>query len=869
MKLFVQARKDGYNILYPTPSVKDEFYQFADDIQQINAKNNEIYYGKNFYSLAFASTGCIFTKYVIGYDVQRNYLGNVGISVFIPNTKKLSGNDVKVLLDDLLNTYCRNYCSDNNISDKREDWILLTALAASFDAKLLTRSSNYNNITAGSQDPAFHYYKSESELIDHFDKPFQEEYSDYKQILFIDSNLQGASNPLNVLKNSGVEVNPDLKNEYYYLNNFNSSRGIKITADGKSRSDKKGENQIRAKWQVEIKYSKDDRCFEPIFASGTISDLSSVIHKYLEIKGNQILLQYAAFNNPIEREKPVTFEIKDQNGKSIEGTEIQIGTRPLATINESSTTIDFKGEDIVKNWTISAKKSSENLYSNTVTVTPVSQIGTVVLTLQRQKKIKIFAIDKENGNNISNFKFWCNDSKGYRENVTEIIFANDDIDKTWVIEVSKKAGQDTYSGKIEFCPATGENPLYVPCQKSTDVHSNSKTYKIDAGEHGKKTENCPSYSNSRSGNDLVKNCIIAKKGYVFKNWELKNDTIVAKYVKKRYFYQNPKFIAGSVAGILIISICIGALYHFLGKDKTPNEIPLTTQEITAYLEGDALMLDKLKTYKADWEKQKPEIVTIDGKPWYNPTTWFVGNNEAISDSADYKEWDKSNQGIDSAIIKRNFINSKNFTKLKNQIYSTAQQSLKTAIEKIDSTKYLEVGTQLGNVSTLTLTQIAVKINEILKPEEPAKEETPQDPKKETPQSALKPAEQAKPQEQKTAAPPTQQETVSSDITSEIIQYIKGSEFKKEILNQYLKDAGKNTTLKASINLCLKLWSLDGTRNNSYSSYLVELNEDTNLKNSELKNFVDAMCGKEKPKYIKELPAFDQSKSLSQIKSKIQ
>ena len=90
MKIFIQARKDGYNVLYPTPT-PSEFYKFASDIQSISANNDAALYGKQFYSLAFASDGCIFTKYVIGYDVQRNNLGNVGISVFIPDKKKLSG----------------------------------------------------------------------------------------------------------------------------------------------------------------------------------------------------------------------------------------------------------------------------------------------------------------------------------------------------------------------------------------------------------------------------------------------------------------------------------------------------------------------------------------------------------------------------------------------------------------------------------------------------------------------------------------------------------------------------------------------------------------------------------------------------------
>ena len=79
---------------------------------------------------------------------------------------------------------------------------------------------------------------------------------------------------------------------------------------------------------------------------------------------------------------------------------------------------------------------------------------------------------------------------GYRENVTKKDFLNDDIDKTWNIEVSKQEGQDIYQGKIEYCPATGENPLYIPCLRTDEQSYLHKTVKIDAGEHGKKAEKC-------------------------------------------------------------------------------------------------------------------------------------------------------------------------------------------------------------------------------------------------------------------------------------------------------------------------------------------------------------------------------------------
>ncbi len=134
MKLFVQARKDGYNILYPktTPT---EFYQFASDLRPI-AKMGVSFLGKEIYSIAFSSGGCIFTKHIIVQDVQRESLGNVGFSIYIPNEKKLLGIEVKALLDELLETYRETYCADYYLNNKQVDWTIFQSLADSYDKKL-------------------------------------------------------------------------------------------------------------------------------------------------------------------------------------------------------------------------------------------------------------------------------------------------------------------------------------------------------------------------------------------------------------------------------------------------------------------------------------------------------------------------------------------------------------------------------------------------------------------------------------------------------------------------------------------------------------------------------------------------------------
>jgi len=509
MELLIHGTKQGYKSNF-RPNAKPSFA--LGDIDILNGVNDENPLGNSVYSLAFVNGGCVFTKYIIIRDTLRYYsIGYIAFSLFLPSNKELllKGADVKSLLDKLSRSYTDEFVRDNNINRGertliQEDWSFVDEILKEFTEGV--KNVKVEEIISGTINPAFHYYQSNNELIELFDKPYQEEYNDYKQILFVDSNLKGEKDPLKVLKHSGVELNPDLKNETYFLNNYNLP-GLSIIANGKPRSGKNGENRIRAKWRVVIKYSKDNRCYEQIIADGTIYDLSSGNVQYLEIKDNLVMLKHAAFSDPKKKEELVSFEIKNPIGKFIEGAEIKIGNRAWEKVTKSITTINFQGEEIISQWKIAAKIESENLFSYPISVTPFNQSGLVELTLQKQKT--------QNG------------------------------------------------------PSSG------------------KTYKIDAGEHGKKAENCPVYSNSISGDDLDRNCIIVQEGYVFKNWQLDNNILFAQYEKRLYFYKNPTFIAGSVVGTLVLGFGLWAWFH------SAQETATTAQQSTVNVEGATISLDTL------------------------------------------------------------------------------------------------------------------------------------------------------------------------------------------------------------------------------------------------------------------------------------
>jgi len=274
MKLLVQARKDGYNVLYPKPTPA-EFFQFAGDIRRID-NNSGNFLGKYIYSIALSSGGCIFTKHVIVQDVQREGLGNVGFSIFIPNVKKLSGVNVKTLLDELQETYREKYCPDYYLANKQEDWMLFEAIANKYENSL-TNLSTYEvkNYQQGSGEAAFAYYSDDAELEKYFDAPFQEEYSACKQVFLVEKRLKDTpENPLNAIRYSSnanltdkIDLSPSIILKVYAHDDDNNTL---ITNYKVRRLNEKGNiqedhtelifknDEIHRPWHIVVKHNDYD-----------------------------------------------------------------------------------------------------------------------------------------------------------------------------------------------------------------------------------------------------------------------------------------------------------------------------------------------------------------------------------------------------------------------------------------------------------------------------------------------------------------------------------------------------------------------------------------------------------------------------------
>lgn len=724
MEVVVHGTKQGYKSNF-IPNTTPSFSM--GDIR--NGVNSEYPLGKSAYSLAYRNNGCVYTKYTIVRDTLRSYAtGFIAFSLFLSDNKILhrKGEDVKSLLDKLSERYSKDYIRENNINRSetnliQENWAFVNEILSGYTQQ--NKNSEEGNPQSGPSDPAFVYYSNDSELQKYFDAPYQEEYPPYRQVFFVESNFKDKpENPLNALRhdpNADLTGKIDLENTSYKLREFHGQGkigvSIEIRVNGKSRHNK---DAIRKKDNVTIKYFKN-RYFKEVFEEGKLTDPKIAQYLTIDESIGKIDVKKDVDLPPIE--KSIQIEIK---GYSIEGAEIICTCKSnpqlpaKVAINQS---ITFSGEELREKWIISAKKESENLYSEPIPVTPEIQNETIAIVLKKQKDIEIITIDKE-----------------------------------------KRTTEQGYEGAL-----------------------------------------------------------------------------IAQYEKKKPWItrkENRSIVIASLSvGLLFIVLIIWWSVSWSGNDKPT---PLTPETISAYVEGDMLFAEKLDTFKIEWQKQEPKIKRSGDGIW----GILSGKTNRQLDSTAFNKWKETTQSIERAIEKRKLIDSTNFAELLSSKFSLKQVSLKFAIAKIDSTKYEEISQRLGDVSKLTLTQIADSINAIV--EKPVKNESStapiQQPSQPQPPPVNKPAEAPT-----TTATLTTPSAPTTDDNWEIIQYLKGSDLKKATLQEHKKQT-TNSTLKKSIDLALKFWSLDGSTDNSYSSYRGKLKNDTNLKNSELKKIVDKIVDECKP-----------------------
>ena len=838
MEIVVHGTKGGYKTkLFSTSNRPLSF----GDVR--NGVNTEYSVGQSLYAIEFLNDGYVFTKYIIVRDSLRSFAtGNIAFSLVINSNKELSrkGADVFALLENLSNHYKSNYIKENNINNGetsliQEDWgFVNTFLSEYIENDKIQKDEEFKS---GTKESAFIYYKDENELKEYLDKPIQEEYRDFKQVFFININLKGSqNNPLNILSNSGIELKDiDLKNEYYYLNNYNRSKGITIIANGKDRSDGKNNNSIRAKWQVEINYSKDERCFEPIQAKGTLSNPDSDIYHYLEVKNNQLSIKYNEFNNPKPKIKTKSIEIKDRKGKFIEDAEIQIGMRPWEKIQGHSFSCIFKGTEIINKYNVLVKKDCySGVYNDFV---PEKATDITTINLEERNIIPINVFDEENTDvKIEDFEVWTKLTNGYKK-TNQLEFINEQILDSYTITIRKNG----YNDKIihDFHPYQ-QNEIKTTLLKSSEKQT--ENYKVSAGNHGR-LKNNQSYSSNRADGSDVMYTIVNSKGYKFTHFLKEEDTLIAQYEEEKYNFKKPIFILG-IAFVSIL-ICLGIWFKISPKPEETSVQVTNFSKIQNYIDGDSLLPHKLEIYRNEWNSQKPEIHEKSRSFW----EWLKGEAPK-NDSTEYNDWDNNMKNIDLAISKRDLLKNKKIKKLITLEYSSKQQNFLKAIKEIDSIKLIDICKDYRKINNKTLSEIALDIKSALKPKEPIIKK-PQESHEETvgKENKIEPTnpviEKQKPTKPTNVKPvksvkPADIVTSDNNKNSEIESKLKSSSISISELNK-LKE--QNTKYIKSIQLYIDFFEKVKTsdQKQDFDNLLDNIKRDPVLGNSALKTYLKSIC----------------------------
>ncbi len=862
MKLFVQARKDGYNILYPktTPT---EFYQFASDLRPI-AKMGVSFLGKEIYSIAFSSGGCIFTKHIIVQDVQRESLGNVGFSIYIPNEKKLLGIEVKALLDELLETYRETYCADYYLNNKQVDWKIFQSLADSYDKKLSPVSAeDVDNYQSDNNVEAFVYYNNDSELYRYFDAPFQEIYIPYKQVFFIDRNLEKMEdNPLNALQydsNANLTGKIDLENPFYKLREFHGSGKNDITITIKNSKGRQlyNKDKIFRKEDLIIVYSKKHYHEKKIVGSLLHNE---ELRKYLIVNENDKKIDVRKDLDLEPNPKTITFDVvKKKNSIKVNYALINCKNNNLPNKIAVNNKITFSPEELEQKWIISANIISENLYSDEIQIIPVNHEIDVPLILNERIKVEITATNEYGI--VSDFTVRIRE-KNINEKRAEIEFVNDEIDTNWNVEVSKYEEGNSYSANSQFCPRDSKK-IDIVLKKEIKTQPLNVKYEIDSGKNGKLTPNCLKYSYFRDGSDLSSGIVICDRGWEFNGWKLNEleNILIAQYKQKESIFRKPKVIVVLAFGVIILSIGIWSLVSFFNPDK--NNEPIDKMGILNYIEGDSLILSQLHYYKVSLENQKPNLEENGGNIFD-----LFGFAKKETDFTEYNRWYKVKQSLDSAITKRELVDNKNFTKLEKLKYSIPQQKFKLAIENLKSkNKYGEVKNQLVDISNLTLTKIADSINTILnKTSNDNLKKQEEEPEDKNLIEQIPETKQAPPPSSKKTVITTPNQKVSESEDNPMSIQLQSSSITKKQLSEYKE---KFPTDKA-IQLYLDFWKIiTSNQKTDFDDLLKKVNKNDTLKKSELKKILNTICKNED-----EFNKFSRTegratcKTLGELKSKI-
>ena len=470
MKIVIHGTKGGYHIF--TSERIPGLIDARPDYNKVATIRQEAY------AVNFNSNYVILSKYRIIRDVPgEKRIGNIAFSLVIANNQKLSGTDVKTLLDQLANEYYSRYIPEGeNLDNVREDWAFVEVLTKEYESRLKpVPVDDIDVIQPGTEEAAFIYYDTDEELQKYLHEPFQEEYRRYKQIFFVKNELKDqVENPLNALRHnpsSNLTGKIELENpKYKLLFNENAKDGVKIQVliEGlRYYSTKK----IRKNSILEILYTR------PYYKG------EQIVGKCTEINSRYINVNDSAQTITI-KEIDLLPETRDINFDVTDGNKYQVHGAKISCVNHNSkkdvinNQVSFRGEELKYRWTAYGTKGDALGETEFI---PEIQTTNVVLVLEKHKKVIVTANDKSNGDVINGITLKV--STKQQPVGAEIEFIGDELDKTWKITVFDRYNEyNSYS--FDFKPASSENLVYVKLEKKQPSKGDFKKASSDITNTG-------------------------------------------------------------------------------------------------------------------------------------------------------------------------------------------------------------------------------------------------------------------------------------------------------------------------------------------------------------------------------------------------
>lgn len=551
------------------------------DVNSDASKSSAI--GQEAFAIRFVENTIIFSKYKIIRDVRGDKrTGFLAFSLFLPSNKKLHGKDIISILNKVSGEYYRRYIpdNDNNLKDVREDWTFLERISDEYKTNKVS-SEDIENLLSGTKDDAFIYYENDPKLQKYFDAPYQDEYSQYRQVLFVKEDLKNKpEDPLNALRHSSednLSGKIDLENpKYKLIFKQTTNEGVRINVEVNSVT-RQSNSRIRRKDELEISWSK--QFCETVKKRGKWTEISN---EFIDVNNSTATVSINEIVPP-DKTKTITFDIKDKNGTTINYSEITC-KRDSDSRNVINNMMTFRGQEIGLPWYISAKNGDE-LFSEIKKIIPDKE-NRVELVLNKRKTIKFQGEYKTYSGSeyYTNIKISIRKKNIYKSSNTEVEFINDEIDDQFEVVTNYSENNKIFYGNKIFSPKDfgGGKPVSVELEQQT-FQQTSPIYPVNPGKHG---------------------------------------TLIAQYDKSKYFYKRIIIIACIFVLAVVLGFIIWEQTSLFEKaqrlqvvssrssDQMPDSISVVSNPAKPKVEN---TLEEAKGGKTEKTMESPKVESLTAK----------------------------------------------------------------------------------------------------------------------------------------------------------------------------------------------------------------------------------------------------------------